>query len=302
MSLSASHSGMAETEGISLAYDTFGDGGDPPIVLVMGLGTQRVAWPDDVCQQLADAGRFVVRFDNRDVGESTHLTEFGTPSLIDVLLRRSPPYSLNDMANDIIGLLDALGLQSAHFVGASLGGFIVQTLAIRHPARVDTMTLVMTSTGSRRVGHAQPRVVARFLRRRPAASRDAAIEQTVRTYKLIGSPGYPIDESRIRRAAGISYDRAYDPAGFRRQSAAAFAQPDRTADLRQIQIPTLVIHGLDDPLVSPSGGLALARSIPRAKFVGFTGMGHDLPAPLWPMMIDEILRHTDDDDRATDVT
>lgn len=281
----------ARVDGLEIAYDTFGDRGAPPVVLVMGLGTQRIAWPDELCDDLARSGRFVVRFDNRDVGESTHLSHLGVPSLVS-LLRRRPPYTLDDMADDVAGLLDALGLGAAHVVGASMGGFVAQTVAIRHPARVRTLTLVMTSTGSRRVGRARPSLLWRLLRRRPAPSRDLAVDELVRTFRLIGSRGFPFDEAWMRRLAGASYDRGYDPAGHRRQLAAILAQPDRTARLRSLAVPTLVIHGLDDRLVDPTGGLAVARAIPRSKFVGFSGMGHDLPRPLWPVIADEIARHT----------
>jgi pimeloyl-ACP methyl ester carboxylesterase len=278
--------------GINIAFDAFGDDADPPVVLVMGLGTQRLAWSDEFCEQLADAGRYVIRFDNRDVGESTHFPELGLPTLLDVI-RGRPPYTLDDMADDLIGLLDALSIHAAHIVGVSLGGFIAQTAAVRAPGRVRTLSLIMTSTGSRRVGWASPRAIRQLLRQRDATDREMAIAQTVATFKVIGSPGYPFDEEHIRERAGASYDRAYDPGGHRRQLAAILSQPDRTARLRNLQIPTLVIHGLADPLVSPTGGLALARAIPGAKFIGFAGMGHDLPRPLWSPITNEIIDHTE---------
>lgn len=285
-------SDMAHVNGIDIAYDTFGRRGDPPIMLVMGLGTQRIAWPDALCQQLAGSGRFVVRFDNRDVGESTHLADLGTPTALDFLLRRSP-YPIDAMADDVVGLVDALGLGDVHVVGASMGGFIAQMVAIRQPGRVRTLTLVMTSTGSWRVGRAHPVVIWRLLRRRAASTRDHAMDEAVRTFRLIGSRGFPFDEAWTRHVAGLSYDRSYDPAGHRRQLAAIVAQPDRTAQLRRLAVPTLVIHGLADRLVNPTGGLALARAIPRSRFVGFSGMGHDLPRPLWGPIAGEIARHTD---------
>ncbi|WCO66229.1 alpha/beta hydrolase [Iamia majanohamensis] len=285
---------VARANGIDIAYETFGSADDPPIVLVMGLGTQRIGWPDELCAQVADAGRFVVRFDNRDVGESTHLSELGTPSVLDLLPGRRPPYGLSDMAGDVVGLLDALGLDAVHLVGASLGGFIAQTVTIDHPDRVRTLTLIMTSTGRRRVGRPHPRVLGRLarIRRDPAATRDEAVEQTVEIFRLIGSPGHPFDEGRVRELAGHSYDRGYDPDGYRRQLAAILAQPDRTADLRAVTAPTLVVHGLADPLVGTSGGVALARTIPGARLMGFSGMGHDLPRSLWPTFAAEIVDHT----------
>jgi pimeloyl-ACP methyl ester carboxylesterase len=283
---------VATANGIQIAYDAFGNPADPAVILVMGLATQRLAWGDEFCEDLARAGRFVVRFDNRDAGESTHFHEHGEPTLLDLVRRRPPPYRIDDMADDVIGLIDALGLGTVHVVGASMGGFIAQTVAIRYPQRVHTLTLVMTSTGSVRVGRPAPAVVLRFLRRRAAADRAAAIEETIRTFRVIGSPGFPTDEDRIRQLAGASYDRAYDPAGAQRQLAAILAQPNRTARLRRLTVPTLVMHGLDDPLVSPSGGLAIARAIPSSKFVGFSGMGHDLPPELWPAITDEIIELT----------
>ena len=235
--------GRVDANGIELAYETFGEAGAPPVVLVMGLATQMIAWPDELCASLARSGLFVVRFDNRDVGESTHLRDLPPPRLADVLVRRRPPYTISDMAADVTGLLDALGLDQVHLVGASMGGFIAQAVALEHPGRVRTLTLMMTSTGSRRVGQPKPRVYARLLRRRVDAGRPAAITATVETFRLIGSHGFAFDEQYIRDLAGLSYDRGYDPDGARRQLAASASQPNRTADLRRITVPTLVIHG-----------------------------------------------------------
>jgi pimeloyl-ACP methyl ester carboxylesterase len=281
--------GRVAANGIELAYETFGDASAPPVVLIMGLATQMIAWPDELCDGLARNGLFVVRFDNRDVGESTHLRNLPPPRLADIVVRRRPPpYSIGDMAADVAGLLDSLGLGQVHLVGASMGGFIAQTLALEHVGRVRTLTLMMTSTGSRRVGQPRPRVYTRLLRRRVAVGRPAAIAATVETFRLIGSPGFAFDEQYIRDLAGRSYDRGYDPDGARRQLAASVSQPNRTADLRRITVPTLVIHGLHDPLVAPSGGLAIARAISHSRFAGFSGMGHDLPLALWPEFVRQI--------------
>lgn len=275
--------------GIELACESFGEPDDSPIVLIMGLGAQMIAWPDELCRLLADAGYFVVRFDNRDAGLSSHLRDRGAPTPVAVLTRRSrPPYSIDDMADDTAELLRALDVAPAHVVGASMGGFIAQALALRHPEKVRSLSLIMTSTGSRLVGHPRLSVAARLTRRRPELDREAAINSVVETFRLIGSPGYPFDEARMRDLAGRSYDRAYDPGGVLRQLAAVATQPDRSRRLSALGVPTVVIHGMDDPLVAVSGGRALAKSIPGARFVGFPGMGHDLPRELWPRLAEVI--------------
>jgi pimeloyl-ACP methyl ester carboxylesterase len=272
-----------KANGIDIAYETFGDPGSPPILLVMGLGTQMIAWPDPLCQGLADRGHHVIRYDNRDCGLSTHFDGQRAPSFIDVVLRRQqPPYTIDDMARDAIGLLDALGLDSVHLVGASMGGFIAQTIAIGFPRRVRSLTLIMTSTGSRRVGNPKPAVFSALTRRRVRQDRTSAQEAAVETFRIIGSKGYAFDEEYLMDLGGRSYDRGHDPGGYLRQLAAIAAQPDRTEHLRRIRVPALVIHGMHDPLVNVSGGLAAARLLRNAKFVGYAGMGHDLPRELWP--------------------
>ena len=274
---------------IQLAYESFGSSDATPMLLVMGLGTQMIAWPDELCGDLADRGYHVVRYDNRDCGLSTHLRHVRAPSLRDVVLRRvQPPYTLTDMADDAVALMDGLGWADAHVVGASMGGFIAQTIALNHRRRVRSLTLMMTSTGSRRVGNPNLRLYSRLTRRRAIADRDAAVSLAVETYRIIGSGGYAFDEEYLADLAGRSYDRAHDPGGYLRQLSAIMAQPDRTTGLRRLDVPALVMHGLDDPLVSPSGGLALARSLRGSRFVGYPGMGHDLPRQLWPDFADQI--------------
>ena len=277
------------SDSIELAYETFGSADDPTIVLVMGLGTQMIAWPDELCEDLAGRGFHVVRFDNRDTGESTHLHGVRAPRLVDVISRRKPPpYTVDDMAADVVGLLDALGLERVHLVGASLGGFIAQTVALLAEERLHSLTLIMTSTGSRLVGQADARLLGRLLRGRVVRSREEAMDAVVETFRAIGSQGYALDEERLRDLAARSFDRGYDRGGYLRQLSAATAQRNRTEGLRELDVPTLVMHGFSDRLVRPSGGLALARAIPRARFVGFNGMGHDLPRPLWPEFADHI--------------
>ncbi len=273
--------------GIDLAYETFGSADDPTILLVMGLGTQMIAWPDELCEALADAGHHVVRFDNRDIGGSTHL-DVPPPPLGKMLLKHDVPYTLDDMAADAVALLDALGVERFHVVGASMGGFISQTIALAHPARVRSLTLIMTSTGSRRVGRPTPAVMRRLAKQRTITSREEAIELAVEVYGVIGSPAH-LDEAHIREVAGRSWDRANDSEGRQRQLAAILAQPDRTRALRGLRMPTLIVHGLADPLVSATGGLALAKAIPGATFVGYQGMGHDLPRTRWDDLVAHVL-------------
>jgi pimeloyl-ACP methyl ester carboxylesterase len=279
----------ASANGIEFAYETFGERSAPAIVLVMGLGTQMIAWPDPLCAALAAAGRFVVRYDNRDVGLSTHLNHLPTPDVTEVLLRRKrPAYFMEDLSDDLVGLLDALDLDRVHLVGASMGGFIAQTFTLAHPERVLSQTLMMTSTGSRRVGQAKVALAPKLLARRGPLDRDQAIEAAVETFRVIGSRGALFDEEHLRDLAGRSYDRSHDGAGYVRQLGAVIAQRNRTKALTQVAVPTLVLHGLSDPLVSVSGGLALARLIRGARFVGFSGMGHDLPPSLWDDFAREI--------------
>ena len=277
--------------GIDIAYETFGDPADPAILLVMGLGTQMLAWPDPLCEALAAGGHHVVRFDNRDVGLSTHL-DAAPPPLWRAALGRDVPYHVADMAADALGLLDAIDIDRAHVVGASMGGFISQTMALAQPDRVRSLTLIMTSTGSRWVGRPKPKIAKRLATIDAPTTKAEAVELAVETFRLIGSPAH-FDEAVVRSKAERSYDRSHDPDGRLRQLAAVLAQPDRTDRLRELRVPTLVVHGLHDPLVQPSGGLALADAIPDATFLGFNGMGHDLPETLWPTIAARILELTD---------
>ncbi|HWX52522.1 MAG TPA: alpha/beta hydrolase, partial [Solirubrobacteraceae bacterium] len=263
--------------GITLCYETFGDPSDPTTLLIMGLGTQMVAWQGDFCAQLAERGLHVVRFDNRDAGRSTHVS--APAPTVAQLLRRSrtaASYTLADMAQDAAGLLEPLGLSPAHVIGASMGGMIAQTLAARHPEHVRSLVSIMSSTGSRLTGQPSLRTYTVLLRRAPSG-RDAYIAHLERAFAVIGSRGLPRSLEDIREIAACSYDRDHDPDGPPRQLAAILASGNRSAELRGITAPTLVVHGRADPLVAYSGGRATARLIPGAKLMGIDGMGHDLP-------------------------
>jgi pimeloyl-ACP methyl ester carboxylesterase len=276
---------------VTLCYETFGDRSDPPALLIMGLGTQMVAWHEDFCDELAGRGLHVVRFDNRDIGRSTHMS--GRPPTIPQLLvrsKRAASYKLADMADDAAALLAELELAPAHVIGASMGGMIAQTLAARHPESVRSLVSIMSSTGSLRSGQPSLRVYPMFLRR-PPRGREAFIAHMERLFATIGSAALPRDPQDIHALAATSYDRDHDPAGPGRQLAAILASGDRTAELRLITAPTLVIHGTADPLVAPSGGRATARAIPGARLLTIAGMGHDLPRAAWPRLIDAIAEH-----------
>ena len=273
----------AAAGGIEIAYESFGDPADPPVVLVMGLATQMLGWPEGFCAALAEPGHFVVRFDNRDIGLSTHLHDAPPPDVPAAFAgdTSSASYTLSDMARDTVGLLDALGLDSAHMVGASMGGMIAQTVAIEHPERVRSLTSIMSTTGEPGVGQPTQEAMGVLLAP-PATTREEALERTVTTYRVIGSPGFVLDEVALRERAGLSYDRAFDPLGVGRQLLAILASGSRRERLGEIRVPALVIHGAQDPLVQVSGGRATAEAVPGAELVVIDGMGHDLPRELWP--------------------
>jgi pimeloyl-ACP methyl ester carboxylesterase len=279
----------AQAGDIELAYETFGDPGDPPVLLIMGLATQMLGWPEEFCTALADRGHYVIRFDNRDIGLSTHLHNAPMPNPPAAIAgdTSSASYTLSDMAADTAGLIDALGLDSVHVVGASMGGMIAQTLAIEHPDKVRSLTSIMSTTGDPSVGGASQEALGVLLAP-PARSREEAIERTVATFRVIGSPEYELDEEALRERAGLAYDRSYDPLGVGRQLVGILASRDRTPRLRELDVPTLVIHGAADPLVAVSGGRATAEAIPGAELLVIEGMGHDLPRELWPQITDAI--------------
>ncbi len=282
----------ADVGEVELAWEAFGDRGDPPLLLIMGLATQMLGWPDGFCAALADRGWWVVRYDNRDVGLSTHLHDAPLPDLGAAMAgdTSSASYTLADLAQDAVGLLDALRLPSAHVVGASMGGMVAQELAIRHPERVRSLTSIMSTTGDRAVGAATQEATAVLLAP-PATTREEAVERTLRVYGVIGSPGHELDERALRERAELSWERGHDTAGAGPQQLAVLASPDRTPALRELRVPTLVLHGADDALVDVSGGRATAAAVPGAELVVLDGWGHDVPRALWPELVERISAH-----------
>jgi pimeloyl-ACP methyl ester carboxylesterase len=278
--------------GITLAYEELGEPDGAPLVLVAGLGQQLRSWPDEFCALLGERGHRVVRFDNRDAGRSTHL-DFPAPRPVQTLAKRWHPrqYDLSDMAIDTVGLLDALGLESAHLVGASMGAMIAQTVAARFPDRVQSLTSMMSTTGAARIG--RPALSTwRLMMSRPARTRGEYADRAARMFRHIGSAGYPFDEIWVREQAGQAWDRDQrGAAGAGRQLAGILRSGDRTDELRRVTAPTLVIHGDRDLLVHPSGGAATARAISGARLETMTGMGHDLPRGAWPALLDLIDDH-----------
>ena len=273
--------------GISLEYDTFGDPGNPALLLVMGLGAQMTLWDPAFCQLLADKGFHVIRFDNRDAGLSQSVDVPFDAAAVMAGDPSSAPYRLWDMADDAAALLTELGIDKAHVVGASMGGMIVQELLIKHADRLLSACSIMSTTGDPSVGQSTPEAMA-ALQAPPPQTADEAGESAVRANRAIGSSGFPFDEDRIRANGRAAFERARNPLGFVRQFAAIMASGDRTEGLRAVKVPTLVVHGEIDPLLNVSGGKATAAAIPDSRLVVIPGMGHDLPMPAWPQIVDEI--------------
>lgn len=274
---------------LEFAYDTFGNPKHPPMVLIMGFATQRIGWPDAFCDSLAGRGLYVVRVDNRDVGESSRFDSGPVPNVMAALAGdlSSVSYSLDDMADDVVGVIEALGFGSAHVVGASMGGMLGQLIAIRHPRRARSLTSLMSTTGNPLVGQARPDILPIIMTPAPA-DRDGFIEHRVRIARAIASPGFPFDEGKVRELAARTFERGFDPRGVQRQLLAVMSARDRTPELTRVTTPTLVIHGTDDPVVHLSGGEATARAIPGARFLPIRGMGHDLPRGAWYVMTSAI--------------
>ena len=286
---------FAELGAVTLCYETFGDPADPPILLIMGLATQMVAWREEFCREFVDRGFFVIRYDNRDCGKSTAMT--GRPVTLRELITKHvsrPPYTLAEMADDAVGLLDHLGIERAHVVGASMGGMIAQHVALRYPGRVMSLVSIMSTTGGRFVGQPRLAVLPLFLSR--PRGKDDYVERAVKLFRTVGSKRL-FDEAYVRESAALSWDRGVNAAGSGRQLAAITADGNRSGRLKRVTAPTLVIHGKDDKLVSPSGGRATAKAIPGARLLMLDDMGHDLPRPLWPRMIEAIVENTE---RASD--
>jgi pimeloyl-ACP methyl ester carboxylesterase len=287
---------IVKVNGVELAYDTFGESKNPPMLLIMGLGEQMIRWDVRFCQSLAAAGFWVIRFDNRDVGKSTKFESAGVPNVLALLLGgQSPetlsvPYTLVDMAQDAVGLLDALNIESAHVVGISMGGMIAQTVAIHFPKRVRTLTSIMSSTGNPDLPRPKPEAMM-ILQQTPPDNRAEYIEYTVQRQRILSGPKYPIDEVYVRDFASRKFDRSFYPQGTTRQLAAILASGSRKEALKKVKIPTLVIHGDADPLVPVEGGKDTAASIPGARLQIIEGLGHDIPVEAAPQILEAIIQH-----------
>lgn len=284
----------AQANGIEIEYETFGDPANPAILLIMGLGIQLLGWHEVFCNMLVERGYFVIRYDNRDVGLSSKIEDGPQPDVMRLLAGdySSASYTLDDMADDAAGLLDAIGVEEAHLVGVSMGGMIAQTLAIRHPERVLSLTSIMSTTGDQAVGQPRQDVIMALITPAPEG-REAFIDYQANLFRLIGSPEYPMPDDQLRDIIGRSYDRMNYPPGFLRQLAGVMASGDRTTALANVDVPTLVIHGEADPLIQADGGEATAKAIPGAKLVKIAGMGHDFPPQLWPRFVDEIVANAE---------
>ena len=288
---------QVRANGITIEAEDFGPPGAEPVLLVMGLGMQMIAWPDELIAELRGRGLRVIRFDNRDIGLSQSFDHLGVPSVAWSALRyamRLPvraPYTLADMAADTVGVLDAFGLDRAHLVGVSMGGMIAQHVAANHPRRVRSLTLVMTTSGARHLPKPAPQVRRALLARPRGLDRAAAVEHMCRLLTMISSPGWPPDPQDLRRRVRTAVERAFHPAGVTRQLLAVVADGDRSRLLHHITAPTRVIHGADDPLVPAAAAKDLGEKIARAEVDLIAGMGHDLPVALMPRLAEAIARN-----------
>jgi len=282
----------AQANGIELEYEVLGTDNSPPVVLIMGLGAQMVRWPDSLIEELLSSGFRVIRFDNRDCGLSTSIEDGGIPELTTIQSQeQKPPYTLSDMALDVVELLDWLGIRQAHIVGTSMGGMIAQVLACEHPDRVLSLTSIMASTGNPEVSPPDPAIFEQLTKPRPDPSLDveAFVESECRREMLIASPAFPPDQSRLRARILLELQRGFNPNGVTRQMAAVWSSGDRRPELIRINVPTLVYHGLNDPLIPPDSGEDTAKSITNVRLTLVAGMAHDLPDELMPGLCSAIL-------------
>ena len=293
--LETQHDQRAQANGLEIAYDIFPAraGHGEPLLLIMGIGAQRIFWPEGLCEELATRGFAVIRFDNRDVGQSTRVDHLETPSVLESLSALAAgqpvpaPYTLDDMADDTVALMEALGHDDAHVCGASMGGMIAQTVAIRHPERIRTLTSIMSTTGNPSLPPADPGAMAVLTQPAPQEA-DAYADHAVKVWRKIGSPGFTFDEEGVRARARLAFERGISPKGFSRQLAAILAHGNRKPALGSVTTPTTVIHGKADLLVPVTGGIDTASAIPGAELVLIEGMGHDLPEGVWTRIADEI--------------
>jgi pimeloyl-ACP methyl ester carboxylesterase len=287
---------IARANGIDICYEIFGDPAADPLLLIMGLGGQMIHWEDDFCRQLAARGFRVIRFDNRDIGKSSKMTGGKRLTPVELLKLRflkipiAAPYKLRDMAEDTVGLMDALGIKSAHLVGASMGGMIAQETTMLFPQRVRSLTSIMSTTGNPKVPP-PTREASAMLMAPPPLTKEEYFERYAQTWKILRAGSFPQDEALDRSRAERTFERGLNPAGVGRQLRAILASGSRKERLRAVKVPTLVIHGTVDPLVRPEGGKDTAASIPGAKLLMIEGMGHALPIPMWPQIIDAIDKH-----------
>jgi pimeloyl-ACP methyl ester carboxylesterase len=284
--------------GIQIEYETFGNSSDRPLLLIIGLGGQLIFWDDVLCRDLAGRGHYVIRFDNRDTGLSTKFDEAGIPDLVETFgkimqgQKISTPYTLDDMADDTAGLLDALGIKRAHICGMSMGGMIAQTMAIRHPSRFLSLISIYSSTGNPELPQPKPEVI-QLLIAAPPNEREGFVEHMVGLFKTIAGSGFPVDEEWTRKIIAEGYDRCFCPQGMARQLVAILTHGNRKPALASLKVPTLVIHGTADPLVPVEGGKDTAKAIPGAQLMLIEGMGHDLPhGGAWPRIVEAITAHT----------
>jgi pimeloyl-ACP methyl ester carboxylesterase len=287
---------VAKANGIELTYDTFGETGAPPMVLIMGLAAQMIAWDEEFCAALAACGFRVIRFDNRDIGLSTRLEHLGVPNVAQLLMAHvagqptKAAYTLSDMARDVVGLLDALGIDAAHVVGASMGGAIAQTLAIEHPSRLLSMCSIMATSGNPSLPPPTPEAMQLLMMPTPT-DRAGYCRRYVQTMQVLRGPGFPLDEARDLERAAQNFNRGLYPPGVARQMIAILASGSRKAALAKVRVPTLVIHGDSDPLVPVECGIDVADTVPGARRLIIEGMGHALPIATWPQIIEAITTH-----------